>query len=47
MSRPIDMAAVALGAGQPEDWPAPFGYSGDNAPPLVEIARDHRVRRAA
>lgn len=47
MARPIDMAAVARGAGAPEAWPEPFGYRGDDAPPLIEIAPDHRVRRAA
>ncbi len=47
MNRPIDMSAVALGAGKPDEWPEPFGYRGDNAPPLIEIAPDHRVRKAA
>jgi peptide/nickel transport system ATP-binding protein len=45
--RPLNLALVAQGAGQPQDWPEPFGYRGDDAPPLTEIAPDHYVRIAA
>ena len=43
----LDLKAVAAGAGDPEDWPAPFGYRGDAAPALVAVAPGHNVRRAA
>ncbi|MFV0475401.1 MAG: dipeptide ABC transporter ATP-binding protein [Pikeienuella sp.] len=47
MNRPLDLAAVARGAGEPSSWPEPFGYADDSAPALVEIGRGHFVRRAA
>ncbi|MEM9138540.1 MAG: ABC transporter ATP-binding protein [Pseudomonadota bacterium] len=47
MDRRLDLAAVAAGAGEPDSWPAPFGYSGENAPGLAEVAPGHRVRAAA
>lgn len=47
MSRPLDLAAVARGAGEPESWPEPFGYMHDAAPGLIEVAAGHFVRRAA
>ena len=45
--RPLDLGAVAAGAGQPDEWPAPFAYRGDAAPGLVEVAPGHSVRCAA
>mgnify|MGYP002835316319 CR=1 FL=1 len=47
LSRRLDLAAVARGAGEPETWPEPFAYSGDQAPGLVEVAPGHFVRCAA
>ncbi|MEM8752784.1 MAG: ABC transporter ATP-binding protein [Pseudomonadota bacterium] len=47
MDRPLDLAAVARGAGEPDSWPEPFGYRDDDAPGLVEVAAGHFVRRAA
>ena len=47
MDKPLDLAAVALGAGDPHTWEAPYGYEGDDAPGLVEITHGHFVRRAA
>ena len=47
MDRRLDLAAVAAGAGEPESWPAPFGYQGDAAPSLLEVAPGHLVRCAA
>ncbi|MEO1000217.1 MAG: ABC transporter ATP-binding protein, partial [Pseudomonadota bacterium] len=39
MERRLDLAAVARGAGEPETWPDPFGYSGQGAAPsLLEVA---------
>ncbi|MEM6489258.1 MAG: ABC transporter ATP-binding protein, partial [Pseudomonadota bacterium] len=43
----LDLKLVAAGAGEPDAWPAPFGYVGDQAPGLVEVAPGHAVRRAA
>ncbi|SEA10760.1 ABC transporter ATP-binding protein [Rubrimonas cliftonensis] len=45
--RRLDLRLVALGAGEPESWPDPYGYRGDAAPPLTEIRPDHFVRCAA
>jgi len=45
--RALDLAAVAAGAGRPEDWPAPYAYAGEAAPALIEIAPGHHVRCAA
>ncbi|MFN3642447.1 MAG: dipeptide ABC transporter ATP-binding protein [Gemmobacter sp.] len=47
LSQRLDLAAVAQGAGAPQDWPSPFGYRGDAAPPLTEVAPAHFVRIAA
>ncbi|QIE56346.1 ABC transporter ATP-binding protein [Pikeienuella piscinae] len=47
MDRPLDLASVARGAGEPQTWPDPFGYADDAAPDLVEIDAGHFVRRAA
>jgi len=43
----LDLAAVATGAGAPEDWPAPYRYRADAAPGLVSVAPGHNVRCAA
>ncbi|MEM9145191.1 MAG: ABC transporter ATP-binding protein [Pseudomonadota bacterium] len=45
--RRLDLKLVAAGAGEPEDWPSPFGYKEGAAPGLVEVAPGHRVRSAA
>ncbi|MEL6794161.1 MAG: ABC transporter ATP-binding protein, partial [Pseudomonadota bacterium] len=47
MDHQLDLAAVARGAGEPDTWPDPFGYSADDAPGLVEVETGHFVRRAA
>ncbi|MEM7546375.1 MAG: ABC transporter ATP-binding protein [Pseudomonadota bacterium] len=47
MDKPLDLAAVANGAGEPSSWPEPFGYAEDDAPGLREITPGHFVRRAA
>ena len=47
MDKPLDLAAVALGAGEPQTWAEPYGYQGDDAPGLVEVEAGHFVRRAA
>ncbi|MFN6980141.1 MAG: ATP-binding cassette domain-containing protein, partial [Gemmobacter sp.] len=47
LSQRLDLGAVAQGAGAPQDWPSPFGYRGDAAPPLTEVAPAHFVRIAA
>ena len=47
LSRRLDLAAVARGAGAPDSWPEPYGYSGDRAPGLLEVAPGHFVRCAA
>jgi peptide/nickel transport system ATP-binding protein len=47
MTRRLDLAAVAQGAGEPDSWPAPYGYSGDDAPGLLEVEPGHFVRCAA
>lgn len=47
MDRPLDLAAVARGAGEPDSWPQPFGYENDDAPGLFEVTPGHFVRRAA
>ncbi|MEL6336449.1 MAG: ABC transporter ATP-binding protein [Pseudomonadota bacterium] len=43
----LNLKLVAAGAGDPEDWPEPFGYHGDGAPGLIEVAPGHAVRCAA
>ncbi|CAO3431511.1 ABC transporter, ATP-binding protein (cluster 5, nickel/peptides/opines) / ABC transporter, ATP-binding protein (cluster 5, nickel/peptides/opines) [Azospirillum doebereinerae] len=48
VSRPIDIATVARGAGRPDLWPESFRPTPDRSgPPLLEIAPGHFVRRAA
>ncbi len=47
MSRKLDLRLVALGAGEPDSWPEPYGYEGDAAPSLREIETGHFVRCAA
>ncbi|MEM6623336.1 MAG: ABC transporter ATP-binding protein [Pseudomonadota bacterium] len=47
MDRRLDLKAVAAGAGEPETWPEPFRYMGQNAPGLVEVTPGHLVRQAA
>ncbi|HEU0221118.1 MAG TPA: ABC transporter ATP-binding protein, partial [Paracoccaceae bacterium] len=47
MDRRLDLTAVARGAGEPETWPEPYQYHGDNVPGLVEIEHGHFVRCAA
>lgn len=42
--RPIDLRAVAHGAGDPKGWPEPFGFQGDMPPALAEIEPGHKVR---
>lgn len=46
-TRRLDLKLVAAGAGEPEEWPAPYGYRGGDVPNLVEVAPGHRVRSAA
>ena len=41
---PIDLAAVANGAGEPETWPDMFRFEGMAAPALREIEPGHKVR---
>ncbi|MEM9781740.1 MAG: ABC transporter ATP-binding protein [Pseudomonadota bacterium] len=43
----LDLKLVAAGAGEPDAWPAPFGYHGDDAPGLITVAPGHDVRCAA
>lgn len=43
----LDLSLVAAGAGEPEDWPEPYGYEGDAAPGLVAVGEGHMVRAAA
>ncbi|MGM0586439.1 MAG: dipeptide ABC transporter ATP-binding protein [Pseudomonadota bacterium] len=47
LSRRLDLAAVAQGAGEPDSWPSPYRYSGDEAPGLLEVEPGHFVRCAA
>ena len=42
----LDLRAVAAGAGEPAEWPAPFGYGGEDVPGLVEVGPGHMVRAA-
>ncbi len=44
VNRPIDLAAVARGAGDPQFWDEVFRYSATNMPPLSEIESGHKVR---
>ncbi|AWK89518.1 ABC transporter ATP-binding protein [Azospirillum thermophilum] len=45
--RCIDIRTVALGAGKPDLWPEPFRPPAGGGLPLVQVAPDHFVRRAA
>ncbi|MEM9012652.1 MAG: ABC transporter ATP-binding protein [Pseudomonadota bacterium] len=47
MERRLDLGLVAKGAGDPESWPAPFAYQGQDAPSLMEVEPGHFVRCAA
>ncbi|MEM8841992.1 MAG: ABC transporter ATP-binding protein [Pseudomonadota bacterium] len=47
MSKRLDLAAVAEGAGEPSTWAAPFGFEGEQAPDLIEVSPGHMVRAAA
>ncbi len=47
VNRPIDLATVALGAGDPETWPDAFRYTDGAAPPLKAHEADHLVRTYA
>ncbi|MBM2293131.1 ABC transporter ATP-binding protein [Sulfitobacter pseudonitzschiae] len=44
LSRPIDLALVAKGAGSPASWPEMFRFEGTTAPALVEVNPGHQVR---
>ena len=44
IDRRLDLAAVALGAGEPETWPGPFRYEGDAVPGFIKVAPAHLVR---
>lgn len=44
LSRPIDLALVARGAGSPNSWPDMFRFDGSDAPALVEVHPGHQVR---
>jgi len=44
VNRPIDLAAVANGAGSARTWPEPFGFDGDIPPALTEVEPGHKVR---
>lgn len=44
ISRPIDLAQVAHGAGRPESWPEMYRFEGRDAPNLHEIEPGHKVR---
>ncbi len=44
INRPINLEAVACGAGDPESWPEAYRYAGNSAPPLVELEPQHMVR---
>jgi len=38
---------VSEGAGEPDAWPAPYRYTGDRAPGMIEVEPGHSVRAAA
>lgn len=44
LSRPIDLALVAKGAGSPTSWPDQFRFEGTDAPMLRELHPGHMVR---
>ncbi|MEM6677511.1 MAG: ABC transporter ATP-binding protein [Pseudomonadota bacterium] len=43
----LNLKLVAAGAGEPEEWPSPFGYQGDDAPGMITVGPGHEVRCAA
>ncbi|MEM7211416.1 MAG: ABC transporter ATP-binding protein [Pseudomonadota bacterium] len=47
MEHKLDLRAVAAGAGEPHSWPEPFGYRGEDAPGMIEVAPGHKVRALA
>ena len=47
MEHKLDLRAVAAGAGEPHSWPEPYGYRGEDAPGLIEVAEGHKVRALA
>ncbi len=44
LSRPIDLAQVAQGAGSPSGWSEEFRFEGLDAPDLIQIEPGHKVR---
>ncbi|MGJ8544289.1 MAG: ABC transporter ATP-binding protein [Sulfitobacter sp.] len=44
ITRPIDLDAVARGAGAPSSWPEIYRFEGQNAPALQQVAPGHKVR---
>ncbi len=42
--RPIDLAVVARGAGDPVGWPEPYRFDGPVPPALMETEPGHKVR---
>ncbi|MCA0919163.1 ABC transporter ATP-binding protein [Pseudooceanicola nanhaiensis] len=47
VQRPIDLAAVARGAGDPAEWPAAYRLTDNALPPLRAVEGPHRVRAHA
>ena len=47
LERRLDLKLVALGAGDPHEWPEPYRYDGEQAPSLRQVRPDHFVRCAA
>ncbi|MEM8731110.1 MAG: ABC transporter ATP-binding protein [Pseudomonadota bacterium] len=45
INRPIDLAAVAYGAGAPADWPEAFRFGEDDIPALTSMSPGHKVRQ--
>ncbi len=44
INRPIDLAEVALGAGDPTGWDDMFRFEGPTPPALLEVEPGHKVR---
>jgi peptide/nickel transport system ATP-binding protein len=44
LSRPIDLAQVAQGAGSAASWPEKYRFEGFDAPDLIQIEPGHKVR---
>ncbi|WP_299152422.1 ABC transporter ATP-binding protein [uncultured Tateyamaria sp.] len=44
VSRPIDLAQVAHGAGSSASWPDQFRFEGRDAPDLIQVEPGHKVR---